>query len=289
MKKVAVIGLGLIGGSLALELKKTTWATIYGIDKNEDHLQKALELGIIFKKENINIVKEVDVVIIAVPVNAIPEITIEVLNLINDNTLVFDVGSTKEAVCNAVKDHPKRKNYVAIHPIAGTEFSGPEAAIYDLFTDKVNIICEYELSSKLMIDRAVALFEKLKMRNVFMDSAIQHDKHIAYVSHLSHISSFMLGKTVLEIESDEKNIFNMAGSGFESTVRLAKSNPETWTPIFLQNKDNLLKSLEEYIKNLNQFKEILTKESAEDIFAIMQNTNKIKRVLAGIKNGKNGK
>jgi prephenate dehydrogenase len=289
MKKVAVIGLGLIGGSLALELKKTTWATIYGIDKNADHLQKALELGIIFKKENINIVKEVDVVIIAVPVNAIPELTIEVLNLINDNTLVFDVGSTKEAVCNAVKDHPKRKNYVAIHPIAGTEFSGPEAAIYDLFTDKVNIICEYDLSSKIMIDRAVALFEKLKMRNVFMDTAIQHDKHIAYVSHLSHISSFMLGKTVLEIESDEKNIFNMAGSGFESTVRLAKSNPETWTPIFLQNKDNLLKSLEEYIKNLIQFKEILTKESAEEIFAIMQNTNKIKRVLAGIKNGKNGK
>ncbi len=289
MKKVAVIGLGLIGGSLALELKKTTWATIYGVDKNPDHLNKALELGIIFKKENINIVKEVDVVIIAVPVDAIPNLTIEVLNLINSNTLVFDVGSTKAAVCKAVKDHPKRKNYVAIHPIAGTEFSGPEAAIYDLFSDKVNIICEQNLSSKKMINRSVRLFEDLKMRNVFMDSAIQHDKHIAYVSHLSHISSFMLGKTVLEIENDEKNIFNMAGSGFESTVRLAKSNPDTWTPIFLQNKDNLLKSLEEYIKNLNQFKEVLTKESAKDIFAIMQNTNKIKRVLAGIKNGKNGK
>ncbi len=289
MKKVAVIGLGLIGGSLALELKKNTWATIYGVDKNPKHLSKALDLGIIFKKEDLHIVKEVDVVIIAVPVNVIPQITTDVLNLIKPHTLVFDVGSTKSAVCKAVKNHPKRGNFVAIHPIAGTEYSGPEAAVYDLFKDKINIICERKLSNEKMIERSVQLFENLNMQTVFMESATQHDKHIAYVSHLSHISSFMLGKTVLEIENDEKNIFNMAGSGFESTVRLAKSNPETWTPIFLQNKDNLLKSLEEYIKNLNQFKEILTKESAKEVFSIMQNTNKIKEVLAGIKNGKNGK
>ncbi len=289
MKKIAIIGLGLIGGSLALELKKTSWVTIYGIDNNPENLQKALELGIIYKKADINIVKEVDIVIIAIPVNIIPKITIEVLDLIKDNTLVFDVGSTKSAVCKAVKNHSKRENFVALHPIAGTEFSGPESAVYDLFTDKVNIICEQNLSGKNMIDRASTLFKDLKMRNVFMDSATQHDKHIAYVSHLSHISSFMLGKTVLEIEKDEKSIFNMAGSGFESTVRLAKSNPTTWTPIFLQNKKYLLNSLDEYIKNLNQFKKILTKESAEDVFAIMQNTNKIKSVLAGINNNNNGK
>ena len=284
MKKIAVIGLGLIGGSLALELKKNTWATIYGIDKDPEHLQKALDLGIIFKKATLDIVKKVDTVIIAVPVSYIPELTIQVLDLIDENTLVFDVGSTKDVVCQAVKSHPKRKNFVAVHPIAGTEFSGPEAAIYDLFTNKVNIICEQNLSSKKMIDRVVDLFENIKMRNVFMDSSSQHDKHIAYVSHLSHISSFMLGKTVLEIEKDEKSIFDMAGSGFASTVRLAKSNPETWTPIFLQNKESILKSLNEYIKNLNQFKEILIEESAEDVYAIMQNTNKIKSVLAGIKN-----
>ena len=134
-----------------------------------------------------------------------------------------------------------------------------------------------------MIERTISIFENLKMRNVFMDSPVQHDKHIAYVSHLSHISSFMLGKTVLEIEKDEKSIFNMAGSGFASTVRLAKSNPETWTPIFLQNRDNLLKSLEEYIKNLNQFKDILTRKSADDVLSIMEDTNRIKDVLAGIK------
>jgi prephenate dehydrogenase len=224
-----------------------------------------------------------DVVIIAVPVNIIPELSLKVLDLIGDKTLVFDVGSTKAAVCDAIREHPKRKNFVALHPISGTEFSGPEAAIYDLFTNKVNIICEKEFSSIEMIDRVKNIFKALKMKNVFMDSAVQHDIHIAYVSHLSHISSFMLGKTVLEIEKDEKNIFNMAGSGFASTVRLAKSNPETWTPIFMQNRDNLLKSLEEYIKNLNQFKDILSKKSADDVLKIMKNTNRIKDVLAGIK------
>ena len=283
MKKIAVIGLGLIGGSLALELKKNSWVTIYGIDKNPEHLEKALELGIIYKKAELDIIHEMDVVIIAVPVNIIPELSIQVLELIGEGTLVFDVGSTKAAVCDAIRNHPKRKNFVALHPIAGTEFSGPEAAIYDLFTKKVNIICEKELSSPEMIERTISIFENLKMRNVFMDSPVQHDKHIAYVSHLSHISSFMLGKTVLEIEKDEKSIFNMAGSGFASTVRLAKSNPETWTPIFLQNRDNLLKSLEEYIKNLNQFKDILTRKSADDVLNIMEDTNRIKDVLAGIK------
>lgn len=283
MKKIAIIGLGLIGGSLALELKKNSWATIYGIDKNPEHLDKALELGIIYQKAGLEMIPEMDVVIIAVPVNIIPDLSVSILDLIGENTLVFDVGSTKSAVCDAIRNHKRRSNFVALHPIAGTEFSGPEAAIYDLFTDKVNIICERELSSSTMIARAIGIFENLKMKNVFMESAIQHDKHIAYVSHLSHISSFMLGKTVLEIEKDEKNIFNMAGSGFASTVRLAKSNPETWTPIFLQNRDNLLKSLEEYIKNLNQFKDILTRKSADDVLNIMQNTNRIKDVLAGIK------
>ena len=283
MKKIAIIGLGLIGGSLALELKKNSWATIYGIDKNPEHLDKALELGIIYQKAGLEIIPEMDVVIIAVPVNIIPDLSVSILDLIQENTLVFDVGSTKSAVCDAIRNHKRRQNFVALHPIAGTEFSGPEAAIYDLFTDKVNIICERELSSPDIVDRALAIFESLKMKNVFMESATQHDTHIAYVSHLSHISSFMLGKTVLEIEKDEKNIFNMAGSGFASTVRLAKSNPETWTPIFLQNRDNLLKSLEEYIKNLNQFKDILTRKSADDVLNIMQNTNRIKDVLAGIK------
>jgi len=284
MKTIAVIGLGLIGGSLALELKKSSWATIYGIDKNPDHVEKALNRGIIFEKADLDIISEVDLVIISVPVDAIPKVTLEVLDRIKEDGLVFDVGSTKAAVCDAVRNHPKRKNFVALHPIAGTEYSGPEAAIYDLFRGKVNIICERNLSGEKTIDRVSKIFDELEMKNVYMDSPVQHDMHIAYVSHLSHISSFMLGKTVLEIEKDEKNIFNMAGSGFASTVRLAKSNPETWTPILLQNKEFLLKSLEEYIKNLNEFKDILTNESADEVLRIMQNTNRIKDVLAGIKN-----
>jgi prephenate dehydrogenase len=282
MGKIAIIGLGLIGGSLALELKKVTWSTIYGVDNNPEHLQKALDLGLIYKKANIEIVKNVDIVIIAVPVNAIPILAIQVLDLINENTLVFDVGSTKRGVCEAVKNHSKRKNFVAVHPISGTEFSGPEAAIYNLFTDKVNIVCEQHLSSKEMVQRVVSLFEKIRMRNVFMDSAEQHDKHIAYVSHLSHISSFMLGKTVLEIEPDEENIFNMAGSGFRSTVRLAKSSPAMWTPIFLQNKDYVLKSLTEYIKNLETFKQLILDGSSDEVYDVMQNTNRIKNILDGI-------
>ena len=282
MEKIVVIGLGLIGGSLALELKRTKWATIYGIDNNSEHLQKALDLGIIYEKATINTVKDADIVIIAVPVNIIPRITLDVLDLIGDDTLVFDVGSTKSEVCKAVHNHSKRSNFVAVHPISGTEFSGPEAAIYDLFTDKVTIICEQKLSRKKMVDRVVSLFERIKMRNVFMDSAEQHDKHIAYVSHLSHISSFMLGKTVLEIEKDEERIFDMAGSGFQSTVRLAKSNPNTWTPIFLQNRNNILKSLNEYIKNLETFKKLIENESEEEVHHMMQQTNRIKNILNGI-------
>lgn len=281
MKKIAVIGLGLIGGSMALELKKRTWATLYGIDNNSAHAEKALELGIVFEKASLEIVKDVDVVIIAVPVNSIPKLAIEVLDRIDSETLVLDVGSVKTDVCAAVQDHKNRKNYVAAHPIAGTEFSGPEAAIYDLFNNKINIICERELTDANVLKKALKLFELLEMRSTFMDP-VEHDKHIAYVSHLSHISSFMLGKTVLEIEPDEKNIFNMAGSGFRSTVRLAKSSPEMWTPIFIQNKNNILKSLTEYIKNLETFKQLIEQGSGDEVFEIMQNTNRIKNILDGI-------
>ena len=215
------------------------------------------------------------------PVNAIPTLTSKVLDLVEKDTLVFDVGSVKTEVCTTVANHPNRKNFVAAHPIAGTEFSGPEAAIYNLFTNKMNIICEKDKTDASVLQKALQLFDKLEMRTTFMNP-VEHDKHIAYVSHLSHISAFMLGKTVLEIEPDEKNIFTMAGSGFRSTVRLAKSSPAMWTPIFMQNKQNILKSLNEYIKNLETFKELIEKDSDEDIYNIMHNTNRIKNILDGI-------
>lgn len=280
--KIAIIGLGLIGGSLAKIFIKNKNNLVLGIDNNSKHQKEAIKLKLVHKIITLNEVKNVDVVVIAVPVDVAPDLSLKVLNLIKDDTLVFDVGSTKEMICKAINNHLKRENFIAMHPIAGTEFSGPNAAIDNLFFDKVNIICEQQLSDKQQLTKLITLLEPTKMRTVFMNDAKQHDKHIAYVSHLSHISSFMLGKTVLEIEKNEKNIFNMAGSGFESTVRLAKSSPKTWTPIFIQNKENILKSLEEYIRNLQEFKSNLENNEAESIFKTMEETNYIREILNGI-------
>jgi prephenate dehydrogenase len=280
--RAVVVGLGLIGGSLALELKKRFDWHIIGVDLDETHAQKALDLGIVDEIGAVAAVKKAETVVIAVPVNYAPQLASEVLDLVGKDTLVFDVGSTKENICKNVVKHSKRVNFVAVHPIAGTEFSGPEAAIYDLFDGKVNIICDRELSSNESIEKTLAIFDALNMRTIFMGS-VEHDKHIAYVSHLSHISSFMLGKTVLEIEKDEKNIFDMAGSGFESTVRLAKSSPKMWSPIFLENKKNVLTSLDEFIKNMNQFREFIANGDKNELERAMKETNYIREILKGIK------
>lgn len=279
---VTVIGLGLIGGSLALELKKRLNYTVQGVDVNPDNAQKALELGIVDAIVNLEEIGASDMVVLSVPVNFLPDLAINVLNFIKNDAIVFDMGSTKENLCKTVENHEKRSNFVAAHPIAGTEFSGPEAAIYNLFDEKVNIICDREKSSKNAVDKVLQIFEALKMRTIFMKSE-EHDKHIAYVSHLSHISSFMLGKTVLEKEKNEKNIFDMAGSGFESTVRLAKSSPNMWSPIFIENKENVLNSLDEYIENLVQFRELINTENSDSLKQTMRDTNYIKEVLKGIK------
>ena len=253
MEKLVVIGLGLIGGSLALDLKKRDGYKVCGIDQNPEHIKKALALGLIEEEIDFSQLSDASVVVIAVPVNKIPEVALKVLDLVSEDTLVFDVGSVKNGICKAIQNHPNRKNFVAAHPLAGTEFSGPEAAVLNLFDNKVTILCETEKCGWQMLDKALGLFKKLNMRIKMMNPE-EHDRHIAYVSHLSHVSSFMLGKTVLEIEKNEQYIFDMASTGFASTVRLAKSSSSTWTPIFLQNKENVVRSLEEYIKNLNEFK-----------------------------------
>lgn len=279
--KVYVIGIGLIGGSMALDIQALDKdAVIIGVDANEDHLEQAIELGIIHQKSDLNEVIDADFVILAVPVDIALGLLPKVLDLVSDETLVFEVGSTKSPICEAVLNHPKRRNFLATHPIAGTEFSGPTAAIRNLFQDKTNIICEVEKTTFKLQEKGLKLFRDLGMRIRYMEPK-SHDKHIAYVSHLSHISSFMLGKTVIEKEKDEKDIFDMAGSGFESTVRLAKSSPAMWTPIFKQNKKQVVKSLEEYIANLSQFKELLESGNYEQIFNEMENTNRIKEILNG--------
>jgi prephenate dehydrogenase len=281
MEKLVVIGLGLIGGSLALDLKKRNGYTVYGIDQNPEHIQKALDMGVIDEASDFSILKNASIVIIAVPVDVIPKVALNVLDAISKDALVFDVGSVKNEICKAVAFHPNRKNYVAAHPLAGTEFSGPEAAILNLFDEKVNILCEVDKTDWKILDKALSIFKNLKMR-IKMMSPEEHDRHIAYVSHLSHVSSFMLGKTVLEIEKNEQHIFDMASTGFASTVRLAKSSATTWAPIFLQNKENILTSLEEYMKNLNEFKEMIENDNNEALKETMDNTNYLKTILKGI-------
>lgn len=282
MKNIYIIGVGLIGGSLALDIKKLdATTTIYGIDKNDEHLDIALENGIIDRKATIEDIKNADLVIVAIPVDVTVKELPKLLDMVSDDTLIVDVGSTKEAICSAVENHPKRRNFLAMHPIAGTEFSGPNAAILGLYNGKTNIICEVEETAFKLQEKALKLFSNIGMRMRYMKPKA-HDKHIAYMSHLSHISSFMLGKTVIEKEKNERDIFDMAGSGFESTVRLAKSSPEMWTPIFEQNKTNVIETLEEYINNLTQFKELMQHNDFEAIFNEMKNTNYIKQILNGI-------
>lgn len=279
---IYLIGLGLIGGSLALDIQEEfAEAKIFGIDSNENHLQEALELGIIHQKATFLDVKNATIVIVAVPVDVSLQMIPSVLDAVTDNCLVFDVGSTKELICKAVKNHPNRKNFLATHPIAGTEFSGPKAAFKGLFKGKTNIVCEVEKTTFKLQEKALHIFTKIGMRIRYMD-AKSHDKHIAYMSHLSHISSFMLGKTVIEKEKNERDIFDMAGSGFASTVRLAKSSPAMWTPIFEQNKSNVVETLNEYINNLQHFKDLLEQDNFSEIYSEMENTNYIKQILNGI-------
>ena len=277
--RITIIGIGLIGGSMALDIKKHyPNAKISGIDANENHLAEAIKLEIIEESATYEDLKFSDFVILSTPVDVSVLILSEILDKIGEETLVLDVGSTKFPICEAVSNHPKRRNFMACHPIAGTEFSGPSAAILGLFDNKTNIICEVEKTTFKLQEKAMEVFKKLGIRIRYMDPK-SHDKHIAYVSHLSHISAFMLGKTVIEKEKDERDIFDMAGSGFESTVRLAKSSPAMWTPIFKQNKKQVVKSLDEYILNLTKFKTLLENDNYDELFNEMQNTNRIKEIL----------
>lgn len=279
--KIGIIGLGLIGGSIALDLKGVDSFEIFGFDNSPEHLDQALAMNIIDAPGNAATLKEADVVVLAIPVNAALREVADLLDAIGEDTLLLDVGSTKTLICDQVRDHRNRRNFLATHPIAGTEFSGPAAAIKGLFAGKTNIVCEVEKTAFKLQERALEIFRHLGMRIRYMDPKA-HDKHIAYVSHLSHISSFMLGKTVIEKEKNERDIFDMAGSGFESTVRLAKSSPEMWTPIFEHNRENVLETLEGYIENLQHFKELLKEEDYKAIYKEMDNTNRIKDILKGI-------
>jgi len=284
---IAVIGLGLMGGSFALDIKSVySNSKIFGIDNSDSNLKEALALDLIDQIITYDDLIKMDIVLVSIPVNYSLIVIPKVLEKINENTLVFDVGSTKEAICQILENHPKRANFLAAHPMAGTEFSGPKAAHKGLYIGKTNILCEFEKTDHKLREFALEIFDNLNMKIIYMDPK-PHDVHVAYVSHLSHISSFMLGKTVIEKEKNEKNIFDLAGSGFESTVRLAKSLPETWTPIFLQNKNNLVLAIDEYISNLNELKKIIENNDSNKLSSILNNTNRIKEILSNkLENGK---
>ena len=283
MNNIFVIGVGLIGGSLCLDIKKIyPKVKVYGIDTSSENLDLALKLDLIDYKSSLDVIYKADLVLLSTPVDVANKIIIDVLNNINSTSLVIDFGSTKTNICSTVENHKNRKNYLASHPIAGTEFSGPNAAFLGLFNKKTMILCDTEKTDPNLLASAETIFRTMDMNIRYMDS-LSHDKHIAYVSHLSHISSFMLGKTVMDKEKNENNIFDMAGSGFESTVRLAKSSPEMWAPILELNKENIVESLDEYIMNLNSFKNLLQNDKFGQLKTQMTQTNYIKNILKGIR------
>ena len=280
--KVGIIGVGLIGGSLALSARQhIPDVEIYGSNRSQANLQKSLDLGLIDFRLEEAMIKQMDVILLSIPVDIALERLVDLMDEVNDNALIMDFGSTKAAICQQVALHSKRGQFLATHPIAGTEYSGPAAALPDLFEDKIQILCEVQKTRPDLLEWAQDWFKKMGMNLREMD-AVEHDQHITYVSHLSHISSYMLGKTVMEKEKDQSAIFDMAGSGFSSTVRLAKSSPYMWVPIFKQNKENILEVLKEYISNLEHFERLLESDDYDQLFKQLKNTNTIKTILAGI-------
>ncbi len=276
---VAIIGVGLIGGSMAIALKSKGIAQrIIGVEENNMHGQKALEIGLV--DEVLSLEKAIhlsDLVVIAIPVGGVVDILPAILDMV-ENQVVIDVGSTKESIAAAIKHHPKRNRFVATHPMWGTENSGPLAAEKNAFVNKATVICNKENSDDDALKLIEHIYKTLGMHLIYMN-AKDHDLHVAYVSHISHITSFALANTVLEKEKEENTIFELASAGFESTVRLAKSNPATWTSIFMENKDNVLDVLNEHIIQLQKFKTSLENEDNTYLEELMTNANKIKRIL----------
>ena len=280
LKNVTIIGVGLIGGSFALALKDKNIAKhIIGVDFNEANIAKALEFGLIDEALPLEeAVKKADLIYVAIPVDATLAVMEKIMPLINDKQIVADAGSTKFALSEMVKKHAFRNRFVGTHPMWGTEHSGPEAAVHGAFDGKACVICDKENVDVDALDTIENIYRKIGMHLVYMD-AEAHDLHAAYISHISHITSFALANTVLEKEREDDAIFELASGGFESTVRLAKSNAAMWVPIFKQNKENVLDVLNEHIMQLKKFKSCLEKENYEYLLELIEGANKIKRII----------
>lgn len=276
---VTIVGVGLIGGSMAISLIESGYADkVIGVDASQAHLDMALRRKIIHETASLaDAIKVSDLIIVAIPVDAMVKVLPEILDQV-DHQVVTDVGSSKQAINQCVNGHTKRENFVSAHPMAGTEFAGPDHAIPNMFEGSCTVICDKSLSSDSANRMVEEMYAALGMKTLYMDSK-HHDVHAAYVSHISHISSFALALTVLEKEKDESRIFEMAGGGFSSTVRLAKSNPKMWVPIFQQNRDNVLDVLDEHISTLSKFRSYLIKNDFENFENDIIKANGIKRIL----------
>lgn len=278
---IAVVGIGLIGGSLVVDLRKRGFADkIIGVDSNIRHRNIAQLTGLVDETLELEDAVEMsDLIILSAPVNVNCQLITNVLDRIaGTGKVVTDMGSTKAGIAEASRNHPGRGRYVALHPMAGTEFSGPLAAIGRLFDYKAAIICDKELSDTDAVEKVEGMLDILNMRKVYMNS-YDHDVHVAYVSHISHITSFSLALSVLDKEKEEENILTLAGGGFESTVRLAKSNSETWAPIFVENSKFILEVLDTYIEKMNTFRHMIEKKDADGLKSLMEEANKIRKIL----------
>ena len=278
-KRIAIVGVGLIGGSLAIQLhEKKLSSRLIGVEADPDHAKQAVELELV--DETLPLEEAIaasEIIILAIPVDKLVEMLPSVMDKI-DNQVVIDLGSTKSQLIDAIKNHPKRGRYVATHPMWGTEYSGPQAAVRGAFENKAVIICNAGESDADALDWVKGMYKKIGMHLLEME-AKAHDLHAAYVSHISHITSFALANTVLQKEKEDNAIFELASAGFESTVRLAKSNPAMWVPIFMQNKENVLDVLKEHIAQLSRFKESIEKDDHEYLIRLIQNANKIRRII----------
>jgi len=277
---LTIVGVGLISGSFALALKDKGFVNhVIGVSRTRASEQKALELGLIDEALPLEeAVKKADIIYVAIPVDSTIPTMLQIMDMVTDKQIVADAGSTKFALCDALKNHPNRSRFVATHPMWGTEYSGPEAAVHNAFAGRSCVICEKEKSDPAAAELIENIYRELGMNIVHMN-AIDHDVHAAYVSHISHITSFALANTVLEKEKEEDAIFELAGGGFESTVRLAKSSPAMWAPIFMQNRENVLDVLNEHISQLRKFKACLEKENMDYLYELMENANKIRRII----------
>ena len=284
MKKLGIIGLGLIGGSMAIDLKRKGFAqVILGVDADPVNAAAAQKIGLVDSLVSFEeCVDQSDVIILDVPVDAALKLLPKVLDRFEQtgavDKLVMDVCSTKEHLSRSVKYHSKRKMYVASHPMSGTEYSGPWAALPGLFDGRACIICDSDESDRKAVRTVEELYTTLNMRVIYMNSS-NHDVLTAYVSHVSHVISFALAQTVLEKEKDEKHIFDLASGGFSSTVRLAKSGADMWTPILMQNSDNVLRVLDTYMEKLKDFRDAIADGDQEKVRSLIEEANRIRRII----------